>query len=59
MRSACLHQPNAFPWTKLVDKILGSDVWIVYDTAQYARTEFHSRQLIKGRQGPCGSPSQS
>jgi hypothetical protein len=50
--SACLHQPNVFPWTKLVDKIMASDVWVVYDTAQYTRTEFHSRQLIKGRQGP-------
>jgi hypothetical protein len=52
MTSACLHQPNAFPWVKLVDKVLASDVWVVYDTAQYTRTEFHSRQLIKGRQGP-------
>lgn len=51
MTSASLHQPNAFPWLKLVDKILSSDVWIAYDTAQYTRTEFHSRQLIKGRQG--------
>lgn len=52
MTSACLHQPNAYPWAKLVDKILGSDVWIVYDTAQYTRTEFHNRQVVKGRQGP-------
>jgi WbqC-like protein family len=52
MTSACLHQPNAYPWAKLVDKILGCDVWIVYDTAQYTRTEFHSRQVVKGRQGP-------
>jgi hypothetical protein len=49
--SACLHQPNAYPWVKLIDKILGSDVWIVYDTAQYTRTEFHSRGMVKGRQG--------
>lgn len=52
MVSACLHQPNAYPWSKLVDKILGSDVWIVYDTAQFTRTEFHSRGTVKGRQGP-------
>jgi len=51
MTVACLHQPNFLPWTKLIDKILASDVWIVYDSVQYTKSEFHSRQLVKGRQG--------
>ena len=49
---ACLHQPNFLPWTKLISKIAASDVWIVYDSVQYTKTEFHSRQLINTRQGP-------
>jgi hypothetical protein len=49
---ACLHQPTAFPWLKLIDKLLASDVWVVHDTAPYTRSEHHSRQLVKGRQGP-------
>ena len=52
MTLASLHQPNFLPWTRLVDKILSSDIWIVYDSAQYTKTEFHSRQLVKGRNGP-------
>jgi hypothetical protein len=48
---ACLHQPNFLPWVKLIDKIVASDIWLVYDSAQYTKTEFHSRQRIKGPQG--------
>jgi WbqC-like protein family len=51
MTVACLHQPNFLPWTKLIDKVLASDIWIVYDSVQYTKTEFHSRQRIKARTG--------
>jgi hypothetical protein len=47
-----LHQPNFLPWTKLFDKVLGSDVYVAYDSVQYTRSEFHSRQWITGRDGP-------
>lgn len=47
-----LHQPNFLPWTKLVDKILASDVYIAYDSVQYTHSEFHARQWITGRDGP-------
>jgi len=47
-----VHQPNFLPWTKLFDKVLASDVYIAYDSVQYTRSEFHSRQLITGRDGP-------
>ena len=40
------------PWTKLFDKVLGSDIYVAYDSVQYTRTEFHSRQRITGRDGP-------
>ena len=47
-----LHQPNFLPWTKLVDKILASDIYIAYDSVQYTHSEFHARQWISGRDGP-------
>ena len=47
-----VHQPNFMPWTKLFDKVLGSDIYVAYDSVQYTRTEFHSRQRIAGRDGP-------
>ncbi|HYO18114.1 MAG TPA: WbqC family protein [Dermatophilaceae bacterium] len=48
----CLHQPNFLPWAKLIDKIMACDVYIAYDSVQYTRTEFHSRQQIGSRDGP-------
>jgi hypothetical protein len=35
------------PWLKLLDKIVGSDVYVAYDTVQYTRSEYHGRQKIK------------
>ena len=49
-----VHQPNFLPWTKLFDKVLGSDVYIAYDSVQYTRSEFHSRQRIAGRDARYG-----
>ena len=46
-----VHQPNFLPWTKLFDKVLGSDVYIEYDSVQYTRSEFHSRR----RRSPAGT----
>lgn len=47
-----VHQPNFLPWLKLLDKILASDVYIAYDTAQYTRSEYHARQKVKTLTGP-------
>jgi WbqC-like protein family len=52
MTRVSVHQPNFLPWTKLFDKVLASDVYIAYDSVQYTRSEFHSRQRITGRDGP-------
>lgn len=46
-----IHQPNFMPWLKLLDKILASDVYVAYDTAQYTKTEYHSRQKVKSPTG--------
>ena len=52
MVAVCLHQPNFIPWTKLMAKIVASDVYVVYDTVQFTRTEYHNRQRIRARNGP-------
>ena len=41
-----VHQPNFMPWLKLLDKILASDVYVAYDTAQFTKTEYHARQKV-------------
>ena len=41
-----VHQPNFMPWLKLLDKILASDVYVAYDTAQFTKTEYHARQRV-------------
>ena len=51
MTAACLHQPNFVPWVKLMAKIVHSDVYVVYDSVQFTRTEFHNRQRLRARHG--------
>src|SRR5664279_147919 len=51
MVGVSLHQPNFIPWTKLIAKIAASDVYVAYDSVQFTRTEFHSRQRLRGRRG--------
>jgi hypothetical protein len=33
-----VHQPNFLPWVKLLDKIIASDVYVVYDTVQFTKS---------------------
>lgn len=51
MVAVSLHQPNFVPWTKLMAKVLASDVYVAYDSVQFSRTEFHNRQLVRARNG--------
>lgn len=46
-----VHQPNFLPWLKLLDKILASDVYVAYDTAQYTKSEYHARQAVRRHTG--------
>ena len=46
-----VHQPNFLPWLKLLDKILASDVYVAYDTAQYTKSEYHARQAVRRQTG--------
>jgi hypothetical protein len=47
-----IHQPNFLPWLRLLDKILASDVFVAYDTVQYTKHEYHSRQQVLSPNGP-------
>lgn len=47
-----VHQPNFMAWLKLLDKVLASDVYVAYDTVQYTRSEYHSRQRVLTPNGP-------
>lgn len=46
-----VHQPNFLPWLKLLDKIAASDVYVVYDTVLYTKSEYHARQKVKTQTG--------
>jgi len=51
MVGVSVHQPNFIPWTKLLAKIVASDVYVAYDSVQFTRTEYHNRQRLGSRQG--------
>lgn len=50
-RAVSVYQPNFMAWLRLLDKILASDVFVAYDTVQYTRSEYHSRQKVKYESG--------
>jgi len=41
------HQPNHWPYLGFIDKMRMSDVFIIYDTAQFVRKDFHQRNRIR------------
>jgi hypothetical protein len=41
-----VHQPNFLPYLGFFEKILASDVFVVYDTAQFSRDGFQQRNSI-------------
>jgi len=41
-----VHQPNFLPYLGFFDKILKSDIFIIYDTAQYVKRNFMNRNKI-------------
>lgn len=47
-----VHQPNFIPYLGFFHKVSHSDVFVLYDTAQYSKNDFHNRNQIKTSQGP-------
>ncbi len=48
-----IHQPNFIPYIGFFNKMAKSDVFVLYDTAQYSKNEFHNRNKIKTSNGLC------
>lgn len=46
-----IHQPNYLPYLGFFNKIKNSDLFILFDTAQYVKNDFHNRNRIKTPQG--------
>ena len=46
-----VHQPNFLPYLGFFDKLLQSDVFVLYDTAEFSRSGFHNRNRIKTSHG--------
>lgn len=47
-----VHQPNYIPYLGFFDKYKKADVFVLYDTAQYSKNDFHNRNRIKTAAGP-------
>lgn len=48
---ATIHQPTFFPYLGFFRKIAKADVFVLYDTAQYSRGDWHNRNRILGPNG--------
>lgn len=46
-----VHQPEYLPWLGFFDKLARSDVFVIYDDAQYQHGGFHNRNKIRTAKG--------
>ncbi len=46
-----IHQPMFFQYLGLYRKALKADIFVVYDTAQYSKNDWHNRNKIKTKHG--------
>jgi hypothetical protein len=47
-----IHQPNFLPYLGFFSKYKNSDSFVLYDTAQYSKNDYHNRNTIKTSNGP-------
>lgn len=47
-----VHQPNHLPYLGFFHKMSVADRFVLYDTAQFSKNDFHNRNLIKTPRGP-------
>ncbi len=47
----CIHQPEHLSYPGFWVKLLLSDVWVAFDTAQYQKSHYHNRNKIAGPSG--------
>ena len=46
-----IHQPNYLPYLGFFDKIIKSDIFVVYDDAQFNKKDYHHRNKIRIHDG--------
>jgi len=51
-RIVAVHQPNYLPYLGFFHKMMLSDIFVLYDIAQYSKNDFHNRNRIKTPKGP-------
>jgi len=49
--TVAIHQPNYLPYLGFFHKMALADTFILYDTAQFSRNDFHNRNRIKTPEG--------
>jgi hypothetical protein len=52
MKRICIHQPDFVPYLGFFDRLIDSDVYVVYDDVQFHKTRWHHRDKIKTPRGP-------
>lgn len=50
-RVISIHQPNYLPYLGFFDKMKRSDIFVIFDDAQFTERDFHNRNRIKTAQG--------
>lgn len=53
MKTVSIHQPNYLPWLGFFDKVVKSDVFVVFDNVQFPRGKQHfgHRNMVKSTNG--------
>ena len=46
-----IHQPNYLPYLGFFDKMIKSDVFVIYDDAQFNKSDFQHRNRIRIYEG--------
>ena len=48
-----VHQPNYMPYLGYFNKMKHSDIFVIYDTAQYVKDRWDNRNRIRIKEGSC------
>lgn len=51
MTTVAIHQPNFLPYPGFFYKMALADIFVLYDTAQFVRREYHNRNRVKSPEG--------
>lgn len=52
MKRVCIHQPDFVPYLGFFDRLIDSDILVVFDDVEFTKRRWHHRDKIKSPQGP-------